>query len=402
MPSKKILFIEQNTDSTTGGSHYCLLEIVNQLNRERFEPICGFYEDNSLMEDFSRACRTEMFPLGNPIILFPRMKRGNPLIIPVKLLQKILNLFKCYIPFLLRNLIFILHNHIDLVHLNNSLDVGYEWRIISRLVGVKCLTHQRGKPVLSKWKRRMASSFDAVICIARFLKEDLRRQGVNVHEGFVVINDGIDPGYIKSRLTRSREDARTALGLSGDKPLIGIVGNFKPWKGQEIVVRAVDFLKDRYPDLHCLIIGDYSRTFTEDVDHYESVVSYTKEHGVEEMVSFLGYRNDVPDLVNCLDIFVHASTSPEPFGRVILEALVLETPVIATNFGGPLDIIEDGISGILVPPGDPEAMSKAIDRLLQDKDLMDRMAAAGRIRVDEKFLLEDNVRRTEELYDSLL
>jgi glycosyltransferase involved in cell wall biosynthesis len=201
---------------------------------------------------------------------------------------------------------------------------------------------------------------------------------------------------------RTRNETRRLLNLEKDQPVIGIVGNIKRWKGQEVVIKAVSLLEGKYPQLRCLIIGDVSVNSRADSEYRRSLENLVKEKKLESKILFLGYRDDVPDLIECLDILVHASIAPEPFGRVILEGMVLGKPVIATNFGGPLEIIENGVSGILVPPGDYAATAEAVDLLLADEEKRRNMAAAGLERVSKHFLMDQNIERIQELYEKLL
>jgi glycosyltransferase involved in cell wall biosynthesis len=289
---------------------------------------------------------------------------------------------------------------IDLVHLNNAANRGYDWIAACRTAGVKCITHNRGDVRLSLSDRFFVRRFDAIVSIAEFLRDDLRRQGVG-GERSVVINDGIDPGDVMSRVCRSPVEVRRGLGISPDDPLIGIVGNIREWKGQDVVVRALHLLASSIPGLRCLVIGGVSETRSADLDYKHSIEAFIAGHGLEERVLFLGYRDDVPDLVNSLDILVHASVSPEPFGRVILEGMVLGRPVVATNIGGPREIIEDGISGLLVPPDDPPALASAIGWLLSDGALRERVAGGGVQRAAERFHISRYMERVHELYERL-
>ena len=195
---------------------------------------------------------------------------------------------------------------------------------------------------------------------------------------------------------------RRRLGIAAHDPLIGVVENIREWKGQMIVVRAVHLLRDKYPTLRCLVVGGISDTRPGDRAYMRGIEAFVDGHGLGESVLLLGYRDDVADIVNSLDILVHSSTSPEPFGRVILEGMVLEKPVIATGIGGPLDIIEDRVSGILGPPGDEAALAAAIDTLLADAVFREKIARAGRRRAVEGFHIDRYMEKLHDLYDAVL
>lgn len=403
MSRKRILYVEQNTDGTVGGSYYSLLGIVRRLDRDKYEPMVVFYQDNILADEFRRRCPTFIIPPPSPIDLKARSNGSASFISrAAELLQMGINFFKCNLPSLVRKAVFLMKNDIDLVHLNNSAACGYDWLAVCLVTGRRCITHNRGMVSISRPGRFFLKRFDAVISISGFLVDNIRSQGVRDVRLSVVINNGIDTEEMVSRVKRSREETRNNLSVDPAQPLIGVVGNIKRWKGQDIVVSAVDLLRKEYPGLHCLIIGDISKSREDDHVYYQSIRSFVNEKGLQNTVRFLGYRDDVPEIVNSLDILVHASTIPEPFGRVILEGMALGRPVIATDFGGPAEIIENGVSGILVPAGDASALAGEIGLLLKDGERRDRIAETGRRSVAERFPLDKCVEKIEDLYDRLL
>jgi glycosyltransferase involved in cell wall biosynthesis len=402
MRRKRILYVEQNTDGTVGGSHFCLLDTVRHLDRERFDPLVIFYEENSLLDEFRRQCPVFILPVPAHVDITSTLSHtlGWFRAVP-RLAQKGINLLRCALPSLTGKLRLLRTHRVDLVHLNNAANRGYDWVLACRMAGVRCITHNRGLNRLSGPDKFFARRFDVVVSIAGFLADDLRLQGAVSPERSVVINDGIDPDDIVSRVRRSPSDVRQEFGLAPDDPLIGIVGNVREWKGQAVVIGAVNLLKEKYPALRCFVIGEASEIRTSDRDYLHSIESFVAGHGLCEAVRFLGFRDDVLDIVNSLDILVHASISPEPFGRVILEGMVLEKPIVATNFGGPLEIIEDRETGFLVPPGNESALAEAIDVLLEDAPMRERIARAGKRRA-ERFHIKRYMEDVHDLYDRIV
>ena len=138
--------------------------------------------------------------------------------------------------------------------------------------------------------------------------------------------------------------------------IIGVFSRLSPWKGQEVVLRALAEL----PDTGCMIVG--GALFGED-DYARSLVSLAKELGVSDRVRFLGHRDNVPDLMRLVDVVVHPSTEPEPFGRTLVEAMLVRRPVVAANAGAVPEILEDGRVGIMFPPGDHAALAACLRRV---------------------------------------
>ena len=153
-----------------------------------------------------------------------------------------------------------------------------------------------------------------------------------------------------------RAELRATLGLPAG-PLVGVFSRLAPWKGQHVVLEALA----RLPDVRCIVVG--APLFGEDAyaAHLRAIVV---ERGLGERVVFLGQRSDVPRLMQAVDAVVHPSISPEPFGRTLVEAMRVGTPVIASDAGAASEILDGGSAGTLVAPDDPAALADAIGRTL--------------------------------------
>jgi len=139
-----------------------------------------------------------------------------------------------------------------------------------------------------------------------------------------------------------------------------------------------------------------------EAEYERQVRSLAESLGISSVVTFTGFRGDVPSVLADMDLIVHASTTGEPFGQVIIEGMAAGKPVIATNGGGVPEIVEDGKTGILVPMGDVQAMVEAIRRVLADPPLAEDMGARGRERVRDHFTIERKARKVEAVYQSML
>jgi glycosyltransferase involved in cell wall biosynthesis len=175
------------------------------------------------------------------------------------------------------------------------------------------------------------------------------------------------------------------------------VGNLKPWKGQRTAVEALSLLLDRYPDLTLLLAGSVA-----DEGYGTQLRALVKEKGLERQVIFCGFRKDVAELMNAADVILHTSIDPEPGGTVVLEAMALARPVIGSSIGGPAEMIEDGATGLLSPPGDAPALARAIEALLADPRRAQAMAGAGHRRLENLFSLRGHIAQVEALYEACL
>lgn len=201
----------------------------------------------------------------------------------------------------------------------------------------------------------------------------------------------------------SREQARAQLGVDRDRPLLALVAQVTPWKGQEEAIRAVDLLAQHGREAHLLLVG--TTKFTSAATRYDNeaylanLERLVAETGLTERVSFTGERDDVPVVLRASDVVLVPSWE-EPFGRTVVEGMALGVPVVATAVGGPAEIIEHGRTGLLVEPHDPQALADAIRQLLDDGALAQRIAAAGRERAAE-FSLPRHVAAVTALYAEL-
>jgi glycosyltransferase involved in cell wall biosynthesis len=201
------------------------------------------------------------------------------------------------------------------------------------------------------------------------------------------------------KVTRDAAVIREELGFSRSSRLVGIVGNIKDWKGQDVVVRAMAKLRTEFPSLGCIIIGGSS---PEDHAYRKELERLIEELGLRGVVAITGYRNDVANYINALDIQIHASVYPEPFGRVLLEAMSLAKPVVACAAGGVLEIVLQGVTGLLYEPGRVDALAECVSRLLVEPDFARKLGHNGYLRLVSEFSTTENVKRTERIYEGLI
>jgi len=286
---------------------------------------------------------------------------------------------------------------IALVHLNNSIVRNHPWMIAAQLAGVPCITHERGINLKFPVRARLlARRLGAVVCISAAVRDNLIRHGLG-NLPLVTIHNGLDPDSM--RAMRSAAEIRAELGIRAEQTLVGTIGNIKPWKGQEVVVRAMALLRDEFPNLVCIMVGD---TSPDDMAYREHIDALVRDLGLTGRVVVTGYRSDVANYIAALEIQIHASIAPEPFGRVLLEGMALGKPVVASGGGAVPEIVVHGQTGLLFEPGQPEALTASLRMLLADPLLANAMGAAGRQRLDAAFSIAHNVRATEQIYDRLL
>ncbi len=179
-------------------------------------------------------------------------------------------------------------------------------------------------------------------------------------------------------------------GLEEGSQIVGAVGRLEHEKGHPTLLDAWPAVLRAVPNAYLLVVGEGSRR--------EALEEQARDLGITGRVIFTGRRDDVPSVTAALDVAVLPSYR-EAQGLTILEAMALSRPVVASNVGGIPEMVEDGRTGLLVPPHDPDALAAAITRLLVDHPLADMLARAGHDLVHERFCLELMVRAIETLYD---
>jgi glycosyltransferase involved in cell wall biosynthesis len=193
-----------------------------------------------------------------------------------------------------------------------------------------------------------------------------------------VVNPGIDPGEEGGSLPGLREE----LAIPPERLVVGMVGRLQPWKGQDRFLRALAELRRRGRAVHGLLVGgDAYGLSPRYAAHLERLVP---ELGLSEWVTMTGQAADARPYFELMDVAVNASEA-EPFGIVLLEAMAAEAAVVAVAKGGPLDIVEPGVSGVLCESGDPGALADAIDSLVCEPARREEMAKQGAKRCRERF-----------------
>ncbi|MDI6840240.1 MAG: glycosyltransferase family 4 protein [bacterium] len=202
-------------------------------------------------------------------------------------------------------------------------------------------------------------------------------------------------------LINSTNELRKAINLPLKVPIVTMVGLFMEWKGQKYFIKAIPKILNAFPTTKFLLVGDARAESDSDKVYANKVRKLVTDFKLTDSVIFMSYREDVLDIMAASDIIVHASIGPEPFGLVIIEAISVGKPVIASRIGAPKEIIEDGVDGILVPPKDSEAIANACIKLLKDPMLCKNMGKYGREKVEKYFGVNGMIKEVEEVWLSL-
>lgn len=226
----------------------------------------------------------------------------------------------------------------------------------------------------------------ALICISQLVADEFPPHPARTP--LHVIHNPIDLRRFDSD-RYDRAAARAALGLADDELAVAVVAQLTPWKGQEEAVRAVALLRERHPKLRLLVVGSakFQSARLDNRAYADQLHALPAELGAGDVVRFLGERRDVPEILRALDVLLVPSWK-EAFGRIVVEGMAMGLPVIATDVGGPKEIVTSGEDGVLAPPQDPEAWADALDGLLRDPTARAALGERARTSARERFTPE--------------
>jgi len=356
-PPLRIAFCHFTSD-VGGGSDRSLFDLVTHLDRGAFMPFLILRTGDPLAARYREAgCTVAEIPF------VPPRKALD--------LAKLAGFFFSYVPHVFRTARLLRRWKIDVVHVNTINNL--QGPVAARLAGCPLVWHVRelaGNGKIGRLMRGLVALLAHIaVANSKAVAESLAACGERVR----VVYNGIDLSeYPEPDCTAPRE------------PLIACVGRLEPWKGQHVLVEALPAILEAHPDATVWFVGGAAVNKPE---YLPALQARCEVLGVAERATFTGPRNDIPRILQRATLLVLPSVEPEPFGRTLVEAMASGCPPIATASGGPLEIIQDGVNGLLVPQGDVNAVADAVRGLLADPVRTRALGGAGRQRAVEAFSL---------------
>ncbi len=251
--------------------------------------------------------------------------------------------------------------------------------IASFIARVPSIWYNHDNPDLGSFLHRFSSFLPSkgVLNVSR--ETSIEQQKFFPHRSTRVVRPGINLEVFNKQAFTSVVNTRTKLKLPTDVPIIGIVGRLQHWKGIHVLIQAMPFVLEKYPSAYCLIVGGKHDLEAEYTDYLKSLVC---KYNISERVIMVGQQTNVQEWMHAMDIVIHASKN-EPFGLVIVEAMAMGKPVIATNEGGPKEIIDSNLYGTLIPYSDVKSLQKAILNYLDHPSLMSEVGYNALIRAQD-------------------
>jgi glycosyltransferase involved in cell wall biosynthesis len=235
-----------------------------------------------------------------------------------------------------------------------------------------------------------------ILAVSKITKEYLVKNGLKEDKIDVIFN-GIDSELFEIR--HVSKDIRKELKIESKTKLVGFIGRIIPEKGLKSFLLAIPEVIQECPEAFFLIIGD---VFLGEETHRNELLEIINKNVLEKYIRFTGFRTDIGDVMRSLDILVFPSVAPESFGLSIMEAMSLGKPVIASKVGGVSEIIEDGITGMLIEPNQPDQIADRIIHLLSNQEIYSSIAQKAKEVVTERFSLQKYVAAMEEAFTRAL
>ena len=299
---------------------------------------------------------------------------------------------------------FLRKNPYHIVHTHNS-KAGFLGRLAAKLVGVPVIVHTvhgfafhdeepLWRQMLFRNLERLASRWsDRMIFISQPLIDWALKDHIVGEDKITKIYSGIQLDKFHPVKSEEKDQIRSKWSLQKEEAVVGIVSKLWEGKGHTVLIEAFKLLKEKIKDAKLVIVGEGYL--------YDELFRRVGNNGLRDSVLFTGFQMDVSEIIATFDVAVLPSFF-EGMGRVILEAMAMEKPIVASRVGGIPDLIDQGINGLLVRPGDARELADALERVLSDNGLAKKLGKEGRKKIKDQFSADVMVRSIEKLYRELL
>ena len=386
-----------------GGSDVSLFELVRGLNKAKYAPVVLFYT-KSPYQDLYEASGAKIIILSEnlPTALLKQptlerqkdnAERSFTFIAKVHKFIKQDVLLAKHIARIIRS------EKIDLVHHNLSLDSSRAGVLAASISRIPQICHFRLFNNITLLGRYLIPFVNKFIFISKAISEHYYRQGIPLSRGHIIYNPITEEEFWE---VSDADKLRTELNLTGYENIISNVGRIDWWKGQDYFLKAMANVVKTFPNTKILIVGELSPTTQRNQLYWLQLQQMVIDLNLSDHVVFTGSRRDIPQIMKISDIVVHSASKPEPWGRVVAEAMMAGRPVIATNAGGIMDSVTNGFTGKLVSLQDTSAMAEAICELLTDQALARRLGQQAQQFAREHFSVKKHVNAVQDIYHEIL
>ena len=353
-----------------GGTEQQLLDFITDINRNRYDVIvCPLVSGGGLFKEFERA--------NISIVVVGRKHKYDPFI-----LWRLIRIIK--------------RERVDILH--TFLYTANFWgRIAGQLAGVPIII--AGERGIDAWKKKFHFFIDRILSS----RTDLIITNAECIKDFYIHNAHINPDKFKvirngKKLDRfivdvNKERKKSELKIPSDCSVVCTIGRLHPLKGCQFLLQAAKIVLEYDKNVIFLIVGDGMMR--------NQLESLAEQLQIGDYVRFTGFRRDIGEILSITDVFAFPTLS-EGLPNVLLEAMAMRKPIVATNIDGNREIIEDNVTGILVPPKNPEKLADGVLRLLRDRKLATILGKSGYCKLEKEFAFDVMVQKIQNTYEELI
>lgn len=398
----RVLYVENGIGY--GGAIICLRHLVRNLDRDKFEPMVITGLTGPQYQEIAAEAIWKHIPdLRLDVVSMKRRLQTTRWLVALPGLRWLTNQFLArlddaanFLPAFVQTLWTVQRFKPDLIHVNNEPLCNRAALLAGKLLGVPVIAHVRGDQQGSMLMKSLFKMPDYFIAVSQWVSDSIGRIGVSA-EKRTYIYDGIE--LHKLDVAADGRVFRRQHQIPEDAFVVGLVGLLIPWKGQILFVEAARQLLQEMPDAIFALVGGTP----EECRVYEAELrKIADQPGLNGQIVFTGHVSDMAAVYNGLDVVLSASTSPEPLGTMIIEAMTMARPLIAPDHGGAVEMIENGKTGLLFKHGDAHDLAEKIRTLYRDSALRKDMGQSARTHALQAFSVEEHVRHIECVYKQLL
>jgi glycosyltransferase involved in cell wall biosynthesis len=385
---KKILFVSDSAEIS--GAEFVLLNILKSLDRDRYSPYLFCNGKNTHLQHEAEKIGISCMKSFH----FPQLARIDKSGVS---LSKVAAYLRASAAIYCEMRHVIHAENIDLTYANAYPCCLY--CLLPALLSRKPLVWhvhnmRRTTPLSRPIYRIVGAVCERIITVSEACRTNLLQASLSASKIKTIYN-GLD--LSRFRRKGNGQSFREEFKIRPHTKVIGLMGQPLPEKGHRYFVEAAAEVLKTDPDVKFLIVGHmYADSY------HQELTSLVKKLDLESEIIFTGWRSDAPSVLESLDILAHARITPEPAALVLMEAMAMGVPVVASKTGGTSELILDGKTGILFPPKDSHALAQAVVRLIKNPERANRMGQRGRQRMEEKFTLSKQMEAIEGLWDEIL
>ena len=400
MPNKRhrVLYVQHGG----GGTATALYDLLQCLDKNLYEPIVLYYESDPYLEKIKGLgvkvlILSTKSPALDEIVFQPettaylhRYGKGTAFlyrsICACIMVNRVVSLIK--------------REGISLVHHNDNLRQDRFTVLAAWLAGVPQVCHMHAFSQLFWFEKLLIRTVDSFIYVSKAVEKYYLDFQLPVDKGLVIYN-GFNVASSEQVAPQEVSQIRSEFNVGDQEILISNVGRLDVWKGQDYFIEAIAQVIQPHPHVKALIVGAPG-TRPHLQAYYQKLQKLVADLNLANHVIFTGFRSDIPQIMAASDILVHSASEPEPFGRVIVEGMLSKRLVIGVDAGGVPEIIDDQLTGLLVPTKNAAKMAAAILWVINHPEQAARMGETAQQKAKERFSIEQHVFSIQQIYQKIL